>query len=510
MKKLIILSSIVISALSLNSCTDNFLTVQSASKLLADGTYYNTKAHLTEALVAAYDPLKWFDYSFGQYESLPFVSDVMSDDVMTGGSDQNDCLYLHKMSNYSALPTSVCSNSWTICYSGVNRSNIVLQFINNAADMTDAEKAEYKAEATVLRSFFYKVLWKYWGNIPYYEKNLTSPYLCQQSNHDQVYGKIAAALETIIDQKVLPVKSASGSEGHVTQAMAEMLYAEVVMYQNDNTRYSKALGYMKDIIGSTKYSLVNDYASMWESTGEWGTESIFEINYTAKNGAHDWGSAIATGGSVYPKLIGINSLNGSPDYVGGWGFEPVCKSAYTMFDATDKRRDASILNFATYATVTGASYAPRYEDTGYFMRKYLPRVGGNAGYTASADMNYNNNIRVYRYAETLLNAAELTLATNGGADAGGQAQGYLNTVRSRAGLATIPVSIDNIMNERHLEFVGEGKRYWDLIRSGKASTVLVPGSALNRTVGWSVSKKYLPLPQSDVDSGQGTLTQNNY
>jgi len=177
MKKLIILSSIVISALSLNSCTDNFLTVQSASKLLADGTYYNTKAHLTEALVAAYDPLKWFDYSFGQYESLPFVSDVMSDDVMTGGSDQNDCLYLHKMSNYSALPTSVCSNSWTICYSGVNRSNIVLQFINNAADMTDAEKAEYKAEATVLRSFFYKVLWKYWGNIPYYEKNLTSPYL---------------------------------------------------------------------------------------------------------------------------------------------------------------------------------------------------------------------------------------------------------------------------------------------------------------------------------------------
>ena len=507
MKKLIILSSIAISALSLNSCTDSFLTVQSANKLLADGTYYNTKAHLTEALVAAYDPLKWFDYSFGQYESLPFVSDVMSDDVMTGGSDQNDCLYLHKMSNYSALPTSVCSNSWTICYSGVNRSNIVLQFIDNAADMTDAEKAEYKAEATVLRSFFYKVLWKYWGNIPYYEKNLTSPYLCEQSNHDQVYEKIAANLETIIDQKVLPVKSASGSEGHVTQAMAEMLYAEVVMYQNDNTRYSKALGYMKDIIGSTKYSLVNDYASMWESTGEWGTESIFEINYTAKNGAHDWGSAIATGGSVYPKLIGINSLSGSPDYVGGWGFEPVCKSAYTMFDATDKRRDASILNFATYAATTGASYSPRYEDTGYFMRKYLPRVGGNAGYTASADMNYNNNIRVYRYAETLLNAAELTLATNGVAS---EAQTDLDAVRTRAGLGTIPVSIDNILNERHLEFVGEGKRYWDLIRSGKAATVLVPGSALNRTVGWSVSKKYLPIPQGDVDSGQGTLTQNNY
>ena len=510
MKKLIILSSIVIAALSLNSCTDSFLTVQSASQLLADGTYYNTKAHLTEALVAAYDPLKWFDYSFGQYESLPLVSDVMSDDVMTGGSDENDCLYLHKMGNYSALSTSVTSNSWTICYSGVNRSNIVLQFIDNAADMTDAEKTEYKAEATVLRSFFYKVLWKYWGNIPYYEKNLTTPYLCKQSTHDQVYENIATSLETIIGQNVLPVKSATGSEGHVTQAMAEMLYAEVVMYQNDKARYTKALGYMKDIIGSAKYSLVNDYASMWESTGEWGTESIFEINYTAKNGARDWGSAIATGGTIYPKLIGINSLSGSPDYDGGWGFEPVCKSAYTLFDATDKRRDASILNFATYASATGATYAGRYEDTGYFMRKYLPRKGGNAGYTASADMNYNNNVRVYRYAETLLNAAELTLATNAGADTGGQAQGYLDAVRTRAGLGTLPVSIDNILNERHKEFVGEGKRYWDLVRSGKAATILVAGSTLHRTVGWTESKKYLPLPQSDVDSSQGTLTQNNY
>jgi len=510
MKRLIIIGSIVITALSLNSCTDNFLTVQSASQLLADGTYYNTKAHMNEALVAAYDPLNWFDYSFGQYENLNFVSDVMSDDVMTGGSDENDAMYLHKMGNFSALPTSVTSNSWTICYSGVNRSNIVLQFIDNATDMTDTEKAKLKAEATVLRSFYYNVLWKYWGNIPYYTRNLTSPYLCPQSKHDEVYAKIAADLETIIDQKVLPVKSAPGSEGHITQAMAEMLYAEVVMYQVDKSKFSKALGYMNDIISSSQYSLVNDFASMWESTGEWGTESIFEINYTAKNGGKNWSSAIATGGTVFPRLIGINSLAGSPEYDGGWGFEPVCKNAYTMFDATDKRRDASILNFATYKAATGATYTGRFEDTGYFNRKYLPRKGGNLGATGSADMNYNNNVRVYRFAETLLNAAELTLATNGGADAGGAAQKCLDAVRTRAGLGTVAVSIDNILNERHLEFVCEGKRYWDLVRSGKASTVLVAGSTLNRKIGWSESKKYLPIPQGDVDSSQGTLTQNNY
>lgn len=506
MKKMMIISCIALSALYLNSCTDKFLTVDSASSLLADGTYYNSKAHLTEALVATYDPLKWYDY-FYSYESLPFVADIMSEDVMTGGSNETDCLYLHKIANFSALPTSVCSQSWTICYSGINRSNIVLEYINNATDMTDAEKVEYTAEATVMRSWYYTLLWKYWGNIPYYEKNLTSPYLCPQSGHDDVYNKIASTLESIIDANSLPMKSASGSEGHVTKAMAEMLYTDVVMYQKDAARYPTALKYMKEIINSSKYDLVSDFSSLWESSGEWCKESIFEINYTSTGGARSWGSPLTTGGTVYPKLIGINSLSGSPDFNGGWGFEPVSESAYKIFDSNDNRRDASILNFATYSAANGATYSPRYEDTGYFLRKYLPRIKGNAGYTGDADMNYNNNVRLYRYAETLLNAAELLLATNGSSS---EAQGYLDQVRTRAGLSSVTVSIENILNERHKEFVGEGKRYWDLVRSGKAASVLVAGSTTTRKVGWTDSKKYLPIPQSEIDASQGTLTQNNY
>lgn len=506
MKKLTIIGCIALSVLSMNSCTDDFLTVDSASSLLADGTYYNSKKHLTEALVASYDPLKWYDY-FYSYESLPFVADLMSEDVMAGGSDENDCLYLHKISNFSALPTSVCSQTWTICYSGINRSNIVLQYIGNASDMTDDEKALYTAEATTLRAWYYSILWKYWGNVPYYDKNLTSPYLCSQSGHDDVYEKIASSLETAINANSLPMKSTLGSEGHVTKAMAEMLYADVVMYQKDAARYPTALKYMKEIISSGKYDLVADFSKLWESSGEWGTESIFEINYTSTSGARSWGSPLTAGGSVYPKLIGINGLSGSSDFNGGWGFEPVSESAYKLFDSSDKRRDVSILNFSDYKAKTGATYSARYEDTGYFLRKYLPRIDGNSGYTGDGDMNYNNNIRLYRYAETLLNAAELLLQTGGSSV---EAQGYLDKVRTRAGLASVTVSIDNILTERHKEFVGEGKRYWDLVRSGKAATVLTAGSTLTRTTTWSESKKYLPIPQSEIDAAQGTLTQNNY
>ena len=114
----------------------------------------------------------------------------------------------------------------------------------------------------------------------------------------------------------------------------------------------------------------------------------------------------------------------------------------------------------------------------------------------------------------MLNAAELLLATGGGA---GEALGYVNQVRARAGLANLTtLDIDDIYTERHLEFCGEGKRYFDLVRAEgingatqKASTMLVPDSYGYRTNTWTPSKKHIPLSQSELDADP-TLVQNNY
>lgn len=142
------------------------------------------------------------------------------------------------------------------------------------------------------------------------------------------------------------------------------------------------------------------------------------------------------------------------------------------------------------------------------MQKYSARADGNAGQVASGELNYNNNWRIYRYSEALLNAAELIVNTGGNM---ANARKYLNDVRHRAGLQIEKdATIDNIIDERRLEFVGEGKRYWDLIRTGKAASVLVPDEYGYRTNTWSPSKKYLPIPQSEIDKSNGTLSQNAY
>ena len=138
------------------------------------------------------------------------------------------------------------------------------------------------------------------------------------------------------------------------------------------------------------------------------------------------------------------------------------------------------------------------------------RKSNNKDQKADADLGFNNNLRVYRYAETLLNAAELLLKTGGSAS---DAANYVNEVRARAGLQILrSVDEDAILNERRHEFMGEGKRYFDLVRTGKAASVLTPSndSGGYRTKAWSEAVRYLPIPQDNIDASQGTLKQNGH
>ena len=500
--KLYILCVSLIALIS-TSCSDSFLEVEPPTQVTIE-KYFTTEEHVYEALIAAYDPLQWPDWSMGQYNPVNIMADIMADDIWVGGSDKNDNQYWHLMMNYEALPTNCMTGIWTVAFSGVKRSNDVLTYIGWAQEnMTEENQKLYAAEARVLRAFYYNWLWKFWGNIPFYFENLTFPYITAQVNADEVYNQIITDLTEVISMNVLPMKATNSNTGRVTQAMAYMLYTEMVMYQNDESRFSTALNYMNSIINDGSYDLVDDYSTIFLEEGEWSKESIFEINYKDDNAARSWDNPIYSGGTVLPRLISPNGwADGVLNHDNGWGFCPVRLETYEMYDEGDARRDATCFNAAA-----NGSYNARYQDTGFFLEKYVAQSGYNADQIADADLNWNNNLRIYRFSETLLNAAELIVRGAGSGDA----TTYLNRVRQRAGLTdNLSATIDNILQERRLEFVGEGKRYWDLIRSGNASSVLTPDNYGYRTNTWTQSKKYLPIPQSELDAAQGTLTQNNY
>ena len=509
--KRIYLTLILLDCFVLTSCSSDFLDVTPTTEI-PETEYFDDYESLMKGLMAAYAPMQWPDFVFGNYAPLQLVSDVMSDDVRVGGANETDIAYLHLMRKFSATPNYTPSTLWVTFYSGVYRANLVLKYVETASGMTASSRSRIKAEALTIRAWNYSWLWKLFGNVPYYTSNPTGPYIIEQYDADRVYSAILKDLETALEGSALPKVVKSSEYGRFTRAAAQMLRANVVMYQNDESMYGTVLADLREIISSRIYSLKSDFRSIWTDAGEWNTESIFEVNYTDSPSERTWESPTKVGGSVYPTLIGINKYSG-PEYDGGgYGFEPVEKSLYDAYDAEDTRRDATILCFAKFQEANPeATYTPRYDDTGYFNNKYLGRADGHSRYTGNApELNFRNNYRVWRYSETLLAAAELIVRTGGPQD---EADSYLNQVRARAFALKVDdaafaskkktATLDAILLENRFEFALEGHRFWDLVRFGKAEEVL--GSR-----GYTPSKKWLPIPQSEIDQSQGTLKQNQY
>lgn len=500
LNKYILTTAVASLGIGLSSCGSDWLDITNNTQETVED-YYKTEANIQQAVVAAYDPLHWFDYA-NLYCGINIYPEVIADQCFPGGGDVNDMNQWKTVFNFNTTPTVVLGTSYSNAYSGVKRCNDAIYYMYNYWQPTTekelANRDYYESQVIALRAFFYNYLWHWWGNIAYYDTNLSGDYLAPQYSADEVYEFIVADLEKVIAGNHLPEKCEGENLGRVTKHFVYMLYAEVVMYQNDASRKGKALQYMEEIIESGKYQLVSDFASIWDVAGEWGPESIFEINYSDYLASRNWSWGGTAGGTVVPCMIlprGYDSSDGIHDNT-GWGFGTVRKSTYDSYASGDTRRDASIWQPAP------GSYKPGYQDTGYFLAKYAGRIGGNSGQIADAVLNYNNNLRLYRYSEALLNAAELGSP---------KAQTYLDMVRARAGLSSVPATLDNIIQERAWEFLGEGKRYWDLIRTGLAKDLLVEDNEIpdGRKGHYTDNKKYLPFPQDEIDKCRGTLKQND-
>ena len=145
----------------------------------------------------------------------------------------------------------------------------------------------------------------------------------------------------------------------------------------------------------------------------------------------------------------------------------------------------------------GAQYTPGYMNTGYFVKKFAPlKEFKNPGAGIRA-LNYPQNYIEIRLADTYLMEAEALLQDGGDKT---RAEVLLNAVRSRVGLPDVEATLDNIYNERKLELATEGHRWFDLVRTGQAATVLKPK-------GFTVGKnELLPIPLEELTNTK--LEQN--
>mgnify|MGYP006073968771 FL=1 len=478
-----------------SSCSDDFVNVESLDINSED--YFNSEEDYQNALVGAYDLLQ------ATYLNA-MLGEIASDNTLAGGESATDVIGIQEVDDMTHTTTnSQLRDVWGWMFAGVNRANFILEF----QDKTEfAGKEEILAQARFLRAYYYFELVKWFGDVPLVvDKRFLfgDQFNVDRTPKAEVYTQIEIDLMYAADN----LTYTASQQGRVTKGAAQALLGKVYLYQD---KFPEASAVLDNLILNGPYDLVTDYNSIFEHAGENGIESVFEVQYNDDQGA-SFDCLQCSEGNVAVGFSGVRSYVATPDSSGdifssGFSFNVPVQEAVDAFEVDDLRKEVAILDIDAWATQTGITYGTGYEHTGFFNRKYIPRKRSD---TAAGDRNLTNpnNYRAIRFADVLLMAAE---AFNRGNIDDSKAQNYLNRVRERAfGDAMHNVSssgsnlTNDIYNERRVELLGEGHRFFDLVRTGRAT------SEINGFV--SGKHEVFPIPLIEIQLTGNRWAQNpNY
>ena len=473
------------------SCSDDFVERDPVYSISSDN-YFNSEEDYNYALIAAYDILQ------STYVNA-ILGEIASDNTLSGGESANDVIGWQQVDEMTHTPVnSNLRDVWNWMFAGVNRSAYILEF----KDKTDFEgRAQIVAEARFLHAYYNFELLKWFGGIPLKGDErfaLGDETSIPRASKDDVYASIISDLEMAIADLAVTAPQV----GRVTKGAAQALLGKVYLYKGD---YALAASMLDNVINSGQYSLTqgDDYLNLFEESGENGTESVFEVQYTDVEGA-GFGCLQCSEGNVAVGFSGPRNYSG-PMFTSGFSFNVPTEEAASIYEDGDMRKEVTILDMAAWGAETGATYGPGYKDTGYFNRKYIPRVRSEE---AAGDLNLTNpnNYRAIRYSDVLLMAAEAYSRTGNAS----QALEYVNEVRRRAfgdenhdlsGAGDALTSA--ILLERRRELLGEGHRFFDLVRTGQAASN-IPGFTANKN-------ELFPIPIEEIQFSGGLWEQNpNY
>ncbi len=476
-----ILLTLLLGAFLVSACSDDFVDVDSFDE--DSENFFNSEEDYQSALIAAYDMLQ------STYLNV-LLGEIASDNTLAGGESATDVPGIQEVDDMIHTPVNQqLRDIWNWMFAGVNRANYILEF----RDKTDFPgKDAVLAEATFLRAYFELVKW--FGDVPLaVDQRLLfgDQDVVDRTPESEVYAQIEADL--IFAAANLP--AVQTETGRATRGAAQALLGKVYLYQD---KFQEAATVLDEVINSGTYDLLADYSTMFENDNENNIESVFEVQYTDVEGA-GFGCLQCSEGNVAVGFNGIRNYSG-PLFESGFSFNVPTQEAYDAFEPGDLRRDIAILDIEAWAAANSdVSYVEGFEHTGYYNRKYIARQGDLN--TGDANLTNPNNYRAIRFADVLLMAAEAN--SRGNIDEG-KARTYLNRVRNRAGLIDVSSSgsdlVNDIYQERRVELVGEGHRFFDLVRTGRAA------QEIN---GFTPQKnEKFPIPSIEIELAGNRWEQN--
>jgi hypothetical protein len=464
---------------------------ENPKNVVSNTNYYTTQADAISAVNSIYAYLNSTSTgsTAGVYHSSFWVTAGLSSDEML--NQQLASPDLDQLANFTySSQNATLQEIWTMHYKAITIANIAIGRIPGIS-MDTALRSRLVGEARFLRGLLYFNLIRMYGHIPMVlleTEPLTPTVAPTAAVYTQILSDLAAA------ENVLPYSYPPGNgRGRATKGAAMAIEAKVFLtLQQWQSAADKAMA----VINSQQYALWDNFADVFKLSSRGGKEAIFSVGFGDANGAISFWEV----GQFNVRLLPPDLSQEGVQNAQGWQVPTL--QLYNSYDPQDNRRAVTFIT--QIRRQDGSVYTIR-----PYIQKYWDTVAEPTG-NGSA-----NDFPVIRYADVLLMYAEASNELGHAADA----HTYINMVRKRARFngTTYPAGAvpdytglnqadmrAALINERRLEFVAEGQRWFDLVRTNTLAQ-LVPLAKPGVTP--AAKNVLFPIPQSEIDLNKN-LTQN--
>ena len=545
-----------------SSCSESFLEEINPNKQTPT-TYWISEKNVAKGLSAVYNPIRRMSWGYyGGYEGILHYQMRADDLFPTRGEEPG----IWETLAFTNTPNTG-NGCWGYLYVGIQLANEFLYNAPNVTKMDQTKLSQMLGEAYFLRGFeYFRVRTDFNEGVI-----RTLP----QSADLEAHGLSNSA--ALLDQAIADLKEAKtrlpktrpeDELGRVTQGAAIAMLGKAYLWKGD---YTAAKTEFEIIMKDYGYDLMENYEDNFRDNHEFNKESIWEINFQALGNEGDaWGSStgdnafmgsvighyfgpslkdkgangLCVGGGWYkmqPSPYLIKQFVAEPRSAGSdskWDKRLYTTAFFKYSDYKDTKPDDTYFDGSTFDQIFNwtvgddkkwskgePSYPTIEGKAGRFLMKKLTPWYNPSGCTMySNNSGRINNYRIMRFAEVLFLHAEACLQTNDTKSA----MSDINRIRVRAGLPEKNLTdktaiMDELRNQKLLEFAGENVRWDDLVRwygfdelktimhTRKTDTNIYKSDAQgNKTlVGvedtqnfQNMQKKhlYFPIPQSEVDA----------
>lgn len=454
-KYTILTLSLFFGTLSLNSCKSE-LEENPVSRYKLDNL---TKEKIEALVIGAYEPLArsrgrlWESTLTRNLESMAEYSAVPA------GSLDNYTKYTFEAVRDDGL------NIWTTFYECIGKANLAIQTIEKDQTLSASVKDPFKAEAMFVRAICYYTMVRLWGAIPMRLRPIenSNDTALPLSDETTIYNQLINDL--LVCEKTLPNKVADTKTGRATAGAAKLFLADIYLTLKD---FQKARDKSKEVIDNNAtygYGLVSSLSTLYSPTIITHSEEVFAVKFSQQVGF----------GNFLPTYIADDRAAAAG--LAARGIKAFGAKKVPLFDGWDRKDLRFAFNVYDSLVIGGVKLkANLIPGSNYFFGKY--KDPGAVEETAAG-----NDFYLFRYADALLIFAEADNQLNGPTALAYEAvnqvrrRGYGLSQTQTSTLSDLPAGLskqtfdDLVFRERGYEFMCEGKRWFDMKRTGRAAAI---------------------------------------